>query len=378
MERQYIITEYGAVGDGKTDCTAAIQKALDEAKAAGGGEVVFPAGEYVAGRLSVPSHTKLTGVAGWSIRHDGGSVLLFNGDDAPCMLDLTGAVGCTIDGLTLDGGKRGRQVHGIAFLREDFFEHPEEEAFRIQDCQVRGFSGCGIYLQFACAFSVRHCQILENCGDGMYLNSWDAFIVDNWFSFNDGWGVRCADVGINNSAMSFTANRIEWNKKGGFYLRHAKLWQITGNFFDRQGGPDIHIAEGLSPADAPDPRWVKIPCHAIAVTGNVFSRGGANLDGGRDELDLCHIRMHDCFGVTVTGNTMLVGVSDGVLEGAPSPKYGMVLDRLKGCVIADNAMMNGYAKKQFYDLGGHGEQVIIERNVGSAMDSADTTKSFEV
>ena len=377
MERQYIVTEYGAVGDGKTDCTAAIQRALDEAKAAGGGEIVFPAGEYVTGRLKVPSHTKLTGVVGWSIRHGGGSVLLFNGEDTTCMLDLTGAVGCTIDGLTLDGRKQGKQVHGIAFLREDFFEHPEEEAFRIQNCQVREFSGCGICLQFACAFSVRHCQIIENGGDGMYLNSWDAFILDNWFSSNGGWGVRCADFGINNYAMSFTANRIEWNKKGGFYLRHAKLWQITGNFFDRQGGPDLHIAEGLLPADAPDPRWVKIPCHAITVTGNIFSRGGADFDGDMHELDYCHIRMHDCFGVTVTGNTMLVGVSDGVLEGAPSPKYGMVLDRLKGCVIADNAMMNGYAKKQFYDLGGHGEQVIIERNVGSAMDSADTTKSFE-
>lgn len=40
------ITRYGAVGNGTTDCTAAIQAASDAAQAAGGGVVYAPAGKY--------------------------------------------------------------------------------------------------------------------------------------------------------------------------------------------------------------------------------------------------------------------------------------------------------------------------------------------
>jgi len=43
------VKQYGAVGDGTTMNTAALQKAIDAAAAAGGGTVVFPAGRYLSG-----------------------------------------------------------------------------------------------------------------------------------------------------------------------------------------------------------------------------------------------------------------------------------------------------------------------------------------
>lgn len=56
----YDVLEYGAIGDGKTNDTSAIQKALDECCNAGGGTVVFRGGhEYRAGFLRVGSHTRL-------------------------------------------------------------------------------------------------------------------------------------------------------------------------------------------------------------------------------------------------------------------------------------------------------------------------------
>jgi len=53
------VRESGAVGDGKTKDTAAIQAALDRCAAAGGGTVVVPAGDYLTGSLDVKSHTTL-------------------------------------------------------------------------------------------------------------------------------------------------------------------------------------------------------------------------------------------------------------------------------------------------------------------------------
>lgn len=59
----YSVTDYGANGDGKTDDTAAFQKALDYAAKSGGGVVYAPRGNYFfTGHLNVPSAVTLKGV----------------------------------------------------------------------------------------------------------------------------------------------------------------------------------------------------------------------------------------------------------------------------------------------------------------------------
>lgn len=59
----FSVRDFGAVGDGKTDDTAAFQKALETAKQAGGGVVYAPRGNYFfAGHLDVPGAVILKGV----------------------------------------------------------------------------------------------------------------------------------------------------------------------------------------------------------------------------------------------------------------------------------------------------------------------------
>lgn len=57
------VRDFGAVGDGKTDETAAFQKALDTAGKSGGGTVYAPRGNYLfAGHLDVPRAVTLAGM----------------------------------------------------------------------------------------------------------------------------------------------------------------------------------------------------------------------------------------------------------------------------------------------------------------------------
>src|SRR5437868_343936 len=56
---RFPVDNFGAKGDGKTIDTAAINKAIEAAKAAGGGTVVFHAGTYIAGSIRLQSHVAL-------------------------------------------------------------------------------------------------------------------------------------------------------------------------------------------------------------------------------------------------------------------------------------------------------------------------------
>ncbi|MCL2744471.1 MAG: glycosyl hydrolase family 28 protein [Planctomycetaceae bacterium] len=53
------VRNFGAVGDGVTKDTAAIQKAIDAAAEAGGGRVVLPPGTYLSGTIYLKSNTEL-------------------------------------------------------------------------------------------------------------------------------------------------------------------------------------------------------------------------------------------------------------------------------------------------------------------------------
>lgn len=65
-EAVFDVTSYGAVGDGKTLNTSAIQQAIDECHNQGGGKVLFPAGAFLSGTIelkdNVTIHIKKDGV----------------------------------------------------------------------------------------------------------------------------------------------------------------------------------------------------------------------------------------------------------------------------------------------------------------------------
>ena len=57
--RDFVITSYGARGDGRADCTEAIRTAIRACNSAGGGRVVVPAGRFLTGPIHLLSHVNL-------------------------------------------------------------------------------------------------------------------------------------------------------------------------------------------------------------------------------------------------------------------------------------------------------------------------------
>src|SRR3954464_11859155 len=58
-KRDFPITRYGAVGDGKKDCTESFSKAINACNKAGGGRVVVPAGLFLTGAIHLKSNVNL-------------------------------------------------------------------------------------------------------------------------------------------------------------------------------------------------------------------------------------------------------------------------------------------------------------------------------
>lgn len=336
------VRQFGAKGDGKTDDTGAIQKTIDAA-AEQGGAVFVPPATYACGELHVRPRVALIGVPSWSYQGPGGSILKLIDPNASCLLNITGAYGATIDGLSLEGAKLGKEIHGIFLNKPDYGKR--EDAFRIERCQVVRFTGDAVRLSRVWCFSIRHSMLAYSGGDGVYCRGWDGFLMDNWFSGNG----RAGFAGrVESASNTLTGNRIEWNRDAGILLAAAGHYNITGNYIDRSGTSGIHLVEAGK-------------CKQMTITGNLIYRSGKYAELGTP--DSCQMRIEAASGATVIGNTMNMGRDDDG-KGSYSPSYGIVYKQLENCVIKDNVLHNGCLRELMVDKGDHRDGVIVKDNPG--------------
>lgn len=166
----YNVKHYGAIGDGSTDDTTALQAALDAARTAGGGTVFLPKGTYkISSPLLVGSYTHLCGEGEASVIIAASSMNTSIGTNNHLIDNYSGAsgnVGITLSDFKVDGNAAGNtggyfccvhlrecdrchieRLHVYDAVRADVSqENMFGETIRLEDCRYCTVSAC--YCEF--------------------------------------------------------------------------------------------------------------------------------------------------------------------------------------------------------------------------------------
>lgn len=311
---------YGAKGDGATNDTAAIQAAIDDAHAAGGGTVGIPPGVYRVKDLMLKDRVSLFGAPASMKEYDDytgqtgisvlkalsgyGHVLVAgtyvgtgngtNGTDVECV------VGWSLENLFIDGVDRSG--NGIS---------QGGQSFKIRNCKIMNCNlGYGGKLRASADPDCYTGQIgtIEDCYV-TYCNVGVTRLVDSRVIDNYIYSCTSAVFLDNGNHQNTVAlNKIEWCDTliQGY---NSYFNTIIGNTFDRGGKAGFDM-DG---------------CQHWAVTGNFIMRSGSvlPLDGSLDYLN-CHFRLNNCINIQFSGNVTKALINDNPSASAIVPKYVII------------------------------------------------------
>jgi hypothetical protein len=237
-QKTYDIRHYRAIGDGRTDNTRAIQKAIDEAATHGGGIVLIPAGRFVTGVLTLRSHITL--------QLDKNAVLLgstnrmdYGPGHALPLLKADGQTGITIQGQGIIDGR------GDSLLLDLY---TRIKAGQIQDNEWQKPNPWGqirpaeenrpkiIFFQHCDSLTIRGIT-LKNALDWVqdykscsHMTIDSIAVESNTFWNNDGIDlVDCKDVRLTNSFFNADDDGIclksedRHDSCDGIYIAHCKI-----------------------------------------------------------------------------------------------------------------------------------------------------------
>lgn len=310
-------TIHGAVGDGTTDDTAAIQAALNAAPY--GGVVLLPGSHATTAPLIIPPQVKLTGLRGELLDQQQKPTLIpkssFSGSAVIKMLDqATGSYSVTsndqqISALTIDGRNiSSGTVHGIETVG---YVH----GIKLTDVTVRNLPGQAFKVTTSggnWCYTVRAIRFNVN-------NLTAAYAVDAWIS--DCTWIECEIIGVSGTGWkidggansTFIACRAEWCGTRGFEITGS--WSGTGS-----GGP---ILIGCTTDRcSQDGVYVSSTSQApIVITGGVFRRDGKSSTSA----GYAGIRVVSNTGpVVITGVATYPGTDDDG-GGNATPQYGLAV-----------------------------------------------------
>lgn len=219
VAQTFIITEFGAKGDGRTVNTAAIQKAIDKA-ALQGGTVVVPAGTFMTGTIQLKSNVTLHlnknavlyGVAtpaaypAMPIKYP---LLTNSGQSGHALIYASGAENITLSGEGTINGNGGDKV----FAAELESKLMRPFALLIESC--RNVTVSGLTLLSSAMWMQRYIAC-----DYLYLNNLKVF---NHVNFNnDGMDIDdCHNVVISDCIIDADDDALCFKSEGARGVKHV-------------------------------------------------------------------------------------------------------------------------------------------------------------
>ena len=318
------VLDFGAVGDGVTDDTAAFNNAL-----AASDYVYIPPAKYVVGDVVVPSGATLFSDSARleaQTNASYGSVWLLRKSGATTVLNVSGSTGVRISGINIDGIDKtcfGISAGSILLTLENV-------------CVTRCTNGLGGAIGGGSAYtsvaSIYFCTF-RNCTNGA-VNLIDSVVTGGAFTANE-YGIA---LGTGAVANTFTGVRFEWNTSYGADLFEAGLNNFSGGMFDRNYKAGIKIYSSSDP---------------VTISGTEFRRNGRN----NVYTENTHILLGDASNIVLNGIGTKTGRDDDG-TGTLSPAYVLTFVNTNTNVSVSGALdgyvtgfSNGNYPTEFSKLG---------------------------
>ena len=279
----FSVKAYGAAGNGVSNDTAAIQRAINAASTAGGGVVYFPTGTYL---ISPPTTAEVFNVPSGNIafRGDGvGLSILKMASGAGDYYTVFGPKANDVSylwfrDLTFDQNSTGNPVTSsiTTYIRAFVWTNLVSTSLTVEDCEFTDVNALNIIVSYNTETIVRNCRFSGVGGGSVYHDSSLLYVAADSATIEN-------NIFISNGPGSAGANAaIE---------THGGKMTVTGNSIDGfQVGMNI---TGVAPTES----------SAIAVVGNTIARGyyGIEIYSG---IDGSHESGNGVNGLVIAGNTI--------------------------------------------------------------------------
>ena len=220
-DQVFNVRHFGAVGNGVTDDTAAIQAAITAASAAGGGTVYLPVATY---RIT----SALAPVSSVWIRGDGVTSRIVQATSGQNIFSGTSVSNCAITNLRASGYGAGGTANGIrlesatrALIRDVWVDEASLHGIflltcaltHIRDCHISDWNGAtnsGANLQSCTDSTVSGCEIHGGAWIGINLDicvecrAFDNTIYDNGHSGVNVYNAALRNIVANNTVRDLT------------------------------------------------------------------------------------------------------------------------------------------------------------------------------